>query len=105
MAPKERFLSDKDKARRWSDLTTSAEFQEASAWALLELVHRTNTGAQVYDAQAAMHRIDGARRVLVILEKLGEKELPSKRVELPSLEHADTSVPSHLKPHSLQTST
>lgn len=96
-SPKTLFLADKERAKLWNELAESKIFQEAVLTALLETLHRARGGA-VYEAQAAMHRLEGARQFAAMLTGLGIAELPPVKPKSPVLEHDDYGVPVHLRP-------
>jgi hypothetical protein len=96
-SPKSRFLSNALRATAWHEFTASNAFIEATDFALLELVHQSAAGP-VYDAQASAHRLDGARRLLYILSKLGEQTLTSPERKAPELDYGPEAVPAHLRP-------
>jgi hypothetical protein len=105
-SPKSRFLLDTKRADAWSDLASSEAFVQALDYALLQFVHESAPG-QVYDAQAAAHRLEGAKRVLEIVQRLGVAHTPAERKEEATLDYtgkasakAATTVPAHLIPHS-----
>lgn len=96
-SPKADFLSDKERVKAWNDLAESRFFKEAIHMALLETLHRARGGA-VYEAQAAMHKLEGARQFAAMLTALGIAELPAAKPKAPALEHDDYGVPIHLRP-------
>lgn len=95
--PKQRYLATPARANAWNDLVASAAFIEATDHALLEFVHQLAAGP-VYDAQAASHRLDGAKKMLFILLKLGEQTLTTREKQEPDLDYGPGKVPKHLQP-------
>lgn len=96
-SPKTRFLQDEQKARKWTDLAFSNEFQHCLDTALLQFVHNVRSGG-VYEAQSMAHRIEGAREFARILQTLGEIPTAAERKREKTLETPETSVPAHLDP-------
>jgi hypothetical protein len=97
-SPKSRFLSDPKRAERWADLVASAEFQLALDHALLQMLYEGTTLPPVYDAQARAHQLDGAKRLSLILQRLGERELPGEKAPETILDYRPAKVPAHLQP-------
>lgn len=97
--PKSRFLLDTARTKAWNELTSSEPFLAALDTALLETLHRLRTGP-VYDAQAAAHRLEGAREFAALLQTLGEAAEPPKRASETPLDYQAGKVPAHLKPQS-----
>lgn len=95
--PKQRFLSVPARANAWNELVATSDFQTAVDHATLEFVHQLAAGA-VYDAQAASHRLDGAKKMLFILLKLGEQTLTTREKQEPDLDYGPGKVPAHLQP-------
>lgn len=101
MTPKALFLANTEQAKQWNQIVEAPLFERAAQTALLEYLTRTHAGA-VYEAQAAMHRLEGAKALLGLLTNLGIAEVPAPKAKMTSLEHEDFGVPVHLKPASLE---
>lgn len=103
--PKHQFQQSPARASAWRELVVSDEFVSALNYALLQFVHESTPG-QVYDAQAASHRLEGAKRFSVVLQTLGDTSAPAERTTESVLDYKgapppkpDPSVPAHLVPH------
>lgn len=97
-SPKTRFLSDSLRATRWNELTASADFQLALDHALLQMLYEGTALPPVYDAQARAHQLDGAKRFMVVLQRLGEREVAGERAVETILDYRPAKVPAHLQP-------
>lgn len=97
-SPKTRFLADASRVKAWNDFTASADFQLAIDHALLQMLYEGATLPPVYDAQARTHQLDGAKRFVVVLQRLGEREVPGERAVETILDYRPAKVPAHLQP-------
>lgn len=97
-SPKTRFLADGPRVKAWNELTASHDFQLALDHALLQMLYEGTTLPPVYDAQARAHQLDGAKRFMVVLQRLGERELPGERAAETILDYRPAKVPAHLQP-------
>lgn len=99
-SPKQRFLQNDRLVKAWNQVVESPEFQLAMDAAMLELMAADRTPGPVYDAQAAAHRLHGARLLAVTLARMGVREETRRTKDLESLDYEKSGPQAGMKPQS-----